>query len=707
MVDLTYQASVEPEALPGRAYPRLPDEVSPQAYGSQVGQGIEQAADQFQRVHDEVQQQARSSMVTDFHNKLQGVSNTLTHDPNTGAFAQLGQNGFDLQNRYLPQFDQQVQPLLAAIPDPKARQAAMQTAAQMRTQLSEQLDTHELAQHKEFGIQTAKASVDLAQQAGPANYNHPDILASNLDTIQYSIGNLGKQQGWAPEQIQLAQQQATSAFHSNVIDRMLADDKIGMAQTYLDTAKNGMDANTAWRAQRTIDAQQKEVDNEKKQDIADRYNDSIQAAQFGLKNPITVSRAELNILYPKDAQRRWDGLQMMAGAAAQAKDFDGMKPEDIQKVLDAKKPTVGGPEATFAISSYETLARAAQQSIASRNQDPAQFAIDSGAGWKPLDLKNAQNAMDQLKSRANTQEQVSDQTGVNTPLLTKTETQAFTSWLGSQPPAQRLQTLAQLRTTLPSDVAYSALLKQIAPQSPLTAIAGTTLDRPTINAPSWYNPKFSTDPMVGQRILEGEAILRDKGEKGIKSTFPMPSDKDLQSQFQSAIGGSNSDLFRGRDQTLEAYYAAYKAAYAAEANQEGRTDGVIHSDIAQKAAEMVIGHATTYGHTSLVVPSGMDPTRFEGTVDKASHSALEAGGYSESDIAALRGYGLRELGDTLGTGRYVVINGNGDPLKSKSGANTVIVDLNKFRSQHTSVYQDPTPPPHPHPVKGGSNISVQ
>ena len=152
---------------------------------------------------------------------------------------------------------------------------------------------------------------------------------------------------------------------------------------------------------------------------------------------------------------------MIQRSAAQAQDFDKQTPDQIQAAVDKARPTVGGPEATFAISSYETLARAAQQSITERNKDPAQFAIDSGAGWKPLDLKNPQNAISQLKSRANTQEQVSEQMGVNAPLLTKPETQAFTSFLGSQPPAQRLQTLAALRQGLPSDVAYASLMKQI------------------------------------------------------------------------------------------------------------------------------------------------------------------------------------------------------------------------------------------------------
>lgn len=705
MVDLTYQANVEPEALPGRAYPRLPGN-DPQAFGTQVGSSIEQAGQVLQSVHDKVEAQALQSQHTNAVNKLTVLADGTTNTPQTGAFAQYGQNAFGLNQKYLPQFDQQAQSIINAVPDQRARTAAEQSYQHIRAQLENQLNVHELQQHKEFGIKTDQDAIDIASVRGPNNYNDAGILSSSLQTIQLKAQHLGDQLGWSPEQVEQFTQEQTSKFHMNVLDRMATDGKFPMAEHYLDTVKGQMDANTAWSAKRMLDGQIKEKQNDQKQDISDRYHDSIEAAQFGLKNPITVSRAELDVLYPKDAQRHWDGLMMMQRSAAQAQDFDKQTPDQIQAAVDKARPTVGGPEATFAISSYETLARAAQQSITERNKDPAQFAIDSGAGWKPLDLKNPQNAISQLKSRANTQEQVSEQMGVNAPLLTKPETQAFTSFLGSQPPAQRLQTLAALRQGLPSDVAYASLMKQIAPQSPLTAIAGTTLDRPAQNAPSWYNPKFETNSLVGQRILEGEEILRDKGEKGIKSTFPMPSDKDLQNQFQSAIGGSHSDLFRGRDQTLEAYYAAYKATYAAEASHEGQTDGVIHSDIAEKAAQMVIGHATTYGSTSLVVPSGMDPSKFEGAVNSASKAALKSSGYSDSDIEALRGYGLRELGDTLGTGRYVIINGQGDPLKSKDGKQSVVLDLNQqFKGE-----DQPKPEPPPRHVefagKGGTHTQI-
>lgn len=486
-------------------------------------------------------------------------------------------------------------------------------------------------------------------------------------------------------------QHANDSAGKPVYDSLTNGDFKG-AQANLNSVKSVMDPHKVYELQNTIDAKIKEKQNEQKQDIADRLQDSMTAAQYGLKNPVTVSRAELAVLYPKDARRHWDALQGVVAAGAKAQEYDRMTPEQIQADVNASRPTTGGPEAALRIKSFEIRANAADQSLKARNQDPAQFAIDSGAGWKALDLTKPEDAMAQLKARANSQGLVSEQTGVNTPLLSKGETKAVTGWLDNQKPSDRIQTLTALRTSLPNDQSYGALMKQIAPGSPITAVAGTMLDKPPAQAPSWYDNRFAVNPVVPQRMLEGEEILRGKDEKGIVSKFPMPNDKDLQAQFQAAVGGANSDLFRGRPDTLETSFAAYKAYYAAEASHRGVTNGVINTDIAQQAAQSVIGHATTYGSTNIVVPAGMDPTRFEGAVDAATKSALVANGYSDKDVEALRGYGLRELGDTLGTGRYVIINGDGDPLKKKDGSrDSVVIDLNRVRSQHTSVFTDAEP----------------
>ncbi len=483
--------------------------------------------------------------------------------------------------------------------------------------------------------------------------------------------------GLSDEQREQLRQKANGQLGKPVYDALTSGDT-ATAQSALDGTKDVMDPQTRFGLQRTIDATVKEKQNEQKQDIADRYQDSMTGAQYGLQNPVTVTRAELGVLYPKDAQRHWDALQGVVAASAKAKEYDQMTPEQIQADVASSRPTEGGPGVANTIKAFEIRANAADQSLKARNQDPAQFAIDNGSGWKGLDFSKPDDMLAQLRSRANTQGAVSEQTGVNTPLLSKAETKQFTGWIASQPPVERVATLSNLRATMPNDQSYTALMKQIAPGSPLTAIAGSMMDRPAQGAlPNWYNPTFTTPGVVPQRILEGEQILQAKDEKGITSKFPMPTDKDLMPSFMAAVGGSTSDLFRGRPETLEASYAAFKASYAAEASHQGVTNGIINPTIAATAARGVIGNVTQYGTTNLVAPAGMDPTHFEGAVNAAIKPVLKAGGYSDTDIAALRGVSLRELGDTLGTGRYALINGNGDALKGKDGKNTVILDLNQ------------------------------
>ncbi len=498
------------------------------------------------------------------------------------------------------------------------------------------------------------------------------------------------------EQLRL---KANDNLSKPVYDSLTDGDTKG-AQSNLENVRDIIDPKNAFVLQRTIDAQVKEKQNDQKQDIADRLQDSMTGAQFGLHNPVTVTRQEMDVLYPKDAQRHWDALQGLVASGAKAKEYDQMTPEQIAADVKSATPTEGGPEAALAIKSYEIRANAADQSLKARSQDPAQFAIDSGTGWKGLDFSKPEDMLAQLRSRANTQGAVSTQTGVNTPLLSKAENKQFTSWLTAQAPQDRVQTLTALRASMPTDQSYAALMKQIAPGSPLTAIAGSMMDRPQSGAvPNYYNPAFATPAVVPIRILEGKDILESKDEKGITSKFPMPSDKDLMPQFMAAVGGSNSDLFRGRPETLESSYAAFKAYYAAEASHQGVTNGVINTSIAATAARGVIGQATQYGATNLVVPAGMDPTQFEGTMDAAVKPALKAGGYSDTDIAALRGFGLRELGDTLGTGRYNLINGNGDALKTKDHKNSIVIDLN----QSSRI---PNALPAPEPVEQGRASTI-
>ena len=120
--------------------------------------------------------QALQSQHTNAVNKLTVLADGTTNTPQTGAFAQYGQNAFGLNQKYLPQFDQQAQSIINAVPDQRARTAAEQSYQHIRAQLENQLNVHELQQHKEFGIKTDQDAIDIASVRGPNNYNDAGIL---------------------------------------------------------------------------------------------------------------------------------------------------------------------------------------------------------------------------------------------------------------------------------------------------------------------------------------------------------------------------------------------------------------------------------------------------------------------------------------------------------------------------------------------------
>ncbi len=237
MVDLTYTPSVQPEGLPGRAFPRIPDEANPAADGADVGHAIEGAAGVMQAVSDKAENQARVAQLTDAHNQLQAASLALTHDPQTGAFTKQGKDAFNLQAQYAPQFDQAVQKIGAGIADPRAAQAFQQTAAQMRNQFNEQLDTHEISQHQAFADHAATAGIKLAQQAMAANYQNGDIIATNRDALDFNLEQWASIHGIPQDspQFQEAKQEAHLQAYQGVISNMLTDKKPGLAKTFLDS----------------------------------------------------------------------------------------------------------------------------------------------------------------------------------------------------------------------------------------------------------------------------------------------------------------------------------------------------------------------------------------------------------------------------------------------------------------------------------------
>lgn len=253
-----------------------------------------------------------------------------------------------------------------------------------------------------------------------------------------------------------------------------------------------------------------------------------------------------------------------------------------------------------------------------------------------------------------------------TPLLPQ-EASQVASQLQNLPPVQRAQMLVSLHSAFRDDDAYQAAMDQIAPHSPVTAIAGQMAGKASLpsTTPVWFDQRYAPNPQQVALVLSGESLLnpvtggkqaalgQETGKGALRGGMPMPEDSLLRSGFARQADG----LFPGRPQLADAYFSTFKAADAALRAQVGDFRGQPNVDIENKAYQIALGTRVQFNGDKFSAPAGMDPTRFTGLVQNAVAGAAAARNLPADWPDRMRGYRLSEIGG-LGSGRYELLNGN-------------------------------------------------
>jgi hypothetical protein len=251
MPEISYQAQVQPEALPGRAWPHVPGEVPAGVFGGEIGRGIESVG----AAVESVQRHADETQALDAHNQIQRHALTTLNDGQGGGFLSLqGKNAIGAGPQYLQQFDEQAKDVLSRIPSPRARLAAQNSYMQTRNHLEEQINTHTLQQTKEYGLDTAQNTVKVSTEAYGANYNHPDIMAAQRDHGDFALETFARQAGKSPEWLEEAKYQEHRKQDEGALTNMLAENKVGMAKAYFDHVKGELRPQDVKQFQHAIQA---------------------------------------------------------------------------------------------------------------------------------------------------------------------------------------------------------------------------------------------------------------------------------------------------------------------------------------------------------------------------------------------------------------------------------------------------------------------
>lgn len=252
--------------------------------------------------------------------------------------------------------------------------------------------------------------------------------------------------------------------------------------------------------------------------------------------------------------------------------------------------------------------------------DPLTFnAMRTGADVEPLDISGVttpdgqQRLMGQISDRFDVVNSVRKGYGpeVSRVPFKAGELSMLSAALTSADDGTKLQIFGAIAAGAPSGADFAATAKALAPDQPITVLAGMAQFR---------GLKGKDGTNIPQTLLAGAKVLTDK-------STPMPKDAMFREAFNKSVGNS---LVPGTPQREQAYLA-FKSLYAGMSGPKGiKHDGAapeLDENLSKQSVEMATGGIVERGGAKVIKPYEMEEATFNALVDMeleglAMHSKL-------------------------------------------------------------------------------------
>lgn len=642
---VSYNPVTGAETAPGQALARL---------GATIGNVGE-------KLHAHIQAQeerANTVRVEDAFNQLRSRQLDLT----------IGEQGFtkrksgDAVNQPLMQeYDLRFTDAAKAIEDGLANDAQRELfrkrAAVSNLQFKQDILQHVTRESDVYAKQVFEGAQGIELQNVSARWKDPNAVGMSLQRVNGLISQEADRSGWADEFTQATRTTASSKVHETVINQALGSGDFPYAKAWYDKHKNVLDAGINARIQAAFTKYQDDYERKIEKQINEV--DSLIKAGF----PPSMDRLAPVVAAAKGTRLEADARQMVATANATSQ-FSKMAPAQQAASLTRLESAVRSAptkDNVTMLNSFRTIHESQQRAL---KDSPVSFAVRQGfvdpnsLAALPLDLSKPENLGPALSARFDLARNMRVSHGTEFKPLTPEEATLLGDALKQAGIQQKREYFGALQQATENDFeGYAAVMAQIAPDDPVTAIAGV------------YSARGRTQ--ASDLMLKGQEILRpqrkEDGSPDKGKLWPMPAEKDLREGFASYEG----EAFAGHPKARSDAYQAALAIYAAKSAEEGDASGEIDNDRWEESIQLATGGIDRWNGKSVVMPYGQDKGEFKDNLYRRIDSLMDSGRLAEGVSASkLKDMPLEPIGD----GRYVFRAGDG-VLVDKEGR-PVIVDFN-------------------------------
>lgn len=626
-----------------------------------IGQAIGSGAEEMYRAQLVEEDKINTLAAEDAFTKLRNQQLELTNGETQGFARQKGAAAVTrpLFKEWNKRFDDAETLVASTLTNDNQRLKFKQRAQVARLQYQEDMLRHVGQESDVYAKEVYDGTVAVEQRNAVARWDSPNDLALSLGRVKDAVEQRAERYGWAAEYKDGVLLQEQGRIHSAVVQQAIAAGNYQYAEEWYNQHRSDIDLQTAKMLEIAVrDGTQKQLYADYTADfLANR--DSLQglrALEETVLKDATLDPTRQNVLSGRIMARQ-DLLERRVQAASAAAERQLEKaistvnsntlagfepsPEQLAPILNASKGTLLEAEAQrmvnlanatrqFRLASpmqqsqylaeieaearkdptrFDIQTLTALRSIHDNQKrqleaDPVTFAVRQGyVDPKPLDLSKPGEQAEGLQERFALSRSLRETHQAPMKPLTTEEAALLSSVLKKATVEEKRQYFADLSTASGDDVeGYSAVMSQLAPDDPVTAVAGV------------YAGKKRT--MAADLMLRGQALLQPTrsadGQPDKGKLWPMPPEKEMRDAFASY----ERDAFAGRPELRNAFEQSTKAIYAARSAEAGDSTGVFDSDRWDEAVELATGGIAKYNGKGLVLPYRYGIDEFEDAVER-------------------------------------------------------------------------------------------
>ncbi len=582
----------------------------------------------------------------------------------------------------LTEFDKQSGEVLKGLKTPRQQLAYKAAVNQSRANLQRQVENHERTQTEQYYEIERRSYAEQAHANAVTYYNDPKRIEQE---VEKQAAVISQTPGISADMKTATAAKLASATYSDVIDRYLVNNEVKGAESYYKSIKGKVSGEAATHIENSIRATKDRLEARQRAIADKREAKAVRAINEMDQQIASTIPAPLSL---------WKEWEMTVKGTEMEAEFKGRQADEVEVQSLLRKPIQeqvaflqkkeadlkSGGGSIREQTNYNRLRTAIGQNVKLLGESPLQFnAVRTGAEVAPLDISGMVNgdpeAQAQIADRVDTLTGMQKQYGaVPMKVLLPQEVAQLSSALERATPKQQSELFSGMYTTMGTD-AYKVAMQQIAPDSPVRAMAGMIAGKQAelTTKTHWFKP----DEIIGSgdvsaTMLQGEDILNaskaDKKTEGKpKLSLYLPETSTLQADFQNQVG----DAFAGRPAAADVAFQSVKAYYVGRAAQIGRLaadNKDIDSDLVRESITASLGTVVTYNGSDVFAPWGMDKPQF---LDKVQDSLLAKGrelGVSEKQLDQFVGASLKNAGDSsyyVTQGRNFVTDKSGKPIVIK------------------------------------------